>query len=168
MLSEELCLARRGRTFCPARARPSWIIRGACPLHDLDEVGTREKEKTRRTQKCDRHFARRHTPCECDRHYFLPSFLSFPCALELLSVELCLTRRGWTFCLARARPSWIIRGACPLHDPEGVRKCEENGKKKYQEETEEASYKCNRDCVSAMTLSHPYLSTPPSLVLWNC
>jgi hypothetical protein len=29
------------------------------------------------------------------------------------------------------------------------------------EETEEASYKCNRNCVSAMTLSHPYLFTPP-------
>jgi hypothetical protein len=25
------------------------------------------------------------------------------------------SQRGWTFCPARARPSWIIRGACPLH-----------------------------------------------------
>jgi hypothetical protein len=34
----------------------------------------------------------------------------------------CPSRRGWGICPARARPSWIIRGACPLHDPTGVRK----------------------------------------------
>jgi hypothetical protein len=32
------CPTRRGWTTCPARARPSWIIRGACPFHDLEEV----------------------------------------------------------------------------------------------------------------------------------
>jgi hypothetical protein len=38
----------------------------------------------------------------------------------------CPTRHGWTICPARARPSWIIRGACPLHDHE-VRIKEETG-----------------------------------------
>jgi hypothetical protein len=32
------CPTRRGWTTCPALARPSCIIRGACPLHDLKEV----------------------------------------------------------------------------------------------------------------------------------
>jgi hypothetical protein len=52
-------------------------------------------------------------------YLFTPPFLS---ALELSSAEVSRTRRGWTFCPARARPSWIIRGACPLHDLEEVGK----------------------------------------------
>jgi hypothetical protein len=34
-------------TLCPARARPSWIIRGACPLHDLKEVRKELEVKTK-------------------------------------------------------------------------------------------------------------------------
>jgi hypothetical protein len=46
-------------------------------------------------------------------YVFLPPFTS---ALELSGAGYCPNRRGWTHCPARARPSWIIRGACPLHD----------------------------------------------------
>jgi hypothetical protein len=42
----------------------------------------------------------------------------FPSAMELSSAEFCPTRRSWTFCPARARPFWIKRGACLLHDLE--------------------------------------------------
>jgi hypothetical protein len=51
------------------------------------------------------------------------------CAKELLRSEFGPSRRGWTFCPARARPSWIIRGAFPLHDLEKVRKWEEKSRK---------------------------------------
>jgi hypothetical protein len=40
------CPTRRGWTICPARARPSWIIRGACPLHNL-EVRIRKKREVK-------------------------------------------------------------------------------------------------------------------------
>jgi hypothetical protein len=43
-------------------------------------------------------------------------------AKELPSAEVCPARRRWTFCPARARPSWIVRGACPLHDLMETRK----------------------------------------------
>jgi hypothetical protein len=33
------------------RARPSWIIRGACPLHDLMEVREQGKKKKRKGYK---------------------------------------------------------------------------------------------------------------------
>jgi hypothetical protein len=42
--SEESCPTQRGWSFCPARAPPFLIKRGACPLHDLEEVGKRGKE----------------------------------------------------------------------------------------------------------------------------
>jgi hypothetical protein len=41
---------------------------------------------------------------------------SFYQCLELSGSGICPSRRGWGICPARARPSWIIRGACPLHD----------------------------------------------------
>jgi hypothetical protein len=50
--------------------------------------------------------------------------------LELLGLGLCPSRRGWGICPARARPSWIIRGACPLHDLTEVRKKGRNGRPK--------------------------------------
>jgi hypothetical protein len=31
----------------PARARPSWTIGGACPLHDLKEVRIRKKQEVK-------------------------------------------------------------------------------------------------------------------------
>jgi hypothetical protein len=40
--SKEYCPTRRGWTFCPARERPFWIIREACPLHALEEVRNAE------------------------------------------------------------------------------------------------------------------------------
>jgi hypothetical protein len=43
--------------------------------------------------------------------YFL-----FLCALKLLGAAHGLTRRGWTSCPTRARPSWVMRGACLLHN----------------------------------------------------
>jgi hypothetical protein len=43
------------------------------------------------------------------------------CAKELLSVAHGPTRRGWTSCPAGARPFWIKREACPLHDLKEVR-----------------------------------------------
>jgi hypothetical protein len=42
---------RRGWTSCPARARPSWVMRGACPLHNLMEVGRTWKVTTRRPRR---------------------------------------------------------------------------------------------------------------------
>jgi hypothetical protein len=35
--------------FRPARARPSWIIRGVCPLHDLMEVQMGEEYRRNKT-----------------------------------------------------------------------------------------------------------------------
>jgi hypothetical protein len=43
-----------------------------------------------------------------------------PSAVELLGVAHGPTLSGWTLCPAQARSSWIIRGACPLHDFEEV------------------------------------------------
>jgi hypothetical protein len=43
-------------------------------------------------------------------------FLLFYSAMELSGAGFCSTWRGWTLCPARARPFWIKRGACPLHD----------------------------------------------------
>jgi hypothetical protein len=56
-------------------------------------------------------------------------------AKELLGVRLCPSRRSWTICPARARPSWTIRGACPLHDLMEVLMEEE----KNEEDTMKAS-----------------------------
>jgi hypothetical protein len=109
-----LCPSRRGWTFCPARARPSWIIRGACPLHDLKK-GWEAGGGKRLNIKCRSERERVITLCPTNP----PTPL--PCVMELSRSELCPSRHGWTFCPERARPSWIIRGACPLHDHE-VRK----------------------------------------------
>jgi hypothetical protein len=49
------------------------------------------------------------------------------CAVEMLGVAYGPTRGGWTSFPAGARPSWIMRGAYPLHDLMEVR---EKGKKK--------------------------------------
>jgi hypothetical protein len=137
LLSHEYCRTRRGWTYCPARVRPSWIIRGACSLHDLDEVGTREKKKRKEKQeehqsatdtlRGDIHLARpvkKHatdTFASATDTFFVRLFSPSVCS-ELLSAELSLTRRGWTICPARAPLSWIIREACPLHNLEEVRK----------------------------------------------
>jgi hypothetical protein len=61
-------------------------------------------------------------------------FSPFRSAMELSSEESCPTRHGWTICPARERPFWIIRGACPLHDLEEVRKREENVRKKKKKQ----------------------------------
>jgi hypothetical protein len=133
LLSAELCLTWRGWTFCPARARPSWIMRGACPLHDLKEVRKWEENRRNIKKKQKKHLRVRRQLRERDETRLplslYPPFLS---ALELLSAEVSLTRRGWTFCPARARPSWIIRGACQLHDLEEVRKREEETSRQDQ------------------------------------
>jgi hypothetical protein len=60
------------------------------------------------------------------RQTFSPTF---HCAKELLGAGHWPTRRGWTFCPARAGPFWIKRGVCSLHDLEEVWK---QGGKNYQ------------------------------------
>jgi hypothetical protein len=148
---------RRGWTSCPAQARPSWIIRGVCPLHDLMEVGRTWKGKSQHgdlVASSPTHMsgnpqqgviiiahahvrqptARRPRPRQATspgRFLSLsPICFSSSVCLELSSVELSLTQRSWTICPARACPSWIIRGACPLHDLMEVRKGEKRREKK--------------------------------------
>jgi hypothetical protein len=120
LLRSELSQSRRGWTICPARARPSWIIRGACPLHDLKEVRKWEEKKKNKNRQ---HVRVQNTLATILASAILPLLPPHLLrAKELPSVEICPTQRGWTFCPARARPSWIIRGACPLHDLMEVRK----------------------------------------------
>jgi hypothetical protein len=57
-----------------------------------------------------------------------------PYAMELSSAEFCPTRRGWTFCPAGARPFWIKRGECPLHDLEGVEKRGRSKPRQYRDQ----------------------------------
>jgi hypothetical protein len=49
-----VCPSRRGWGICPVRARPSWIIRGTCPLHDLMEVRIKEETGGQSDKKCDK------------------------------------------------------------------------------------------------------------------
>jgi hypothetical protein len=73
MLGEGLCPNRHGWTFCPTRARPSWIIRGACPLHDLMEVRMEEEEKKeegKNTCECD-NIRKCDNICECNTKFFV-------------------------------------------------------------------------------------------------
>jgi hypothetical protein len=89
------------------------------------------------------------------------------CAKELLRSEFGPSRRGWTFCPARARPSWIIRGACRLHDLEEVRKWEEKKRKEKEnhENHDETEVLASATATLTVTLVH---SLPLSLVLRNC
>jgi hypothetical protein len=48
---ERGCPSRRGWTIYPARAPPSWIIRGACPLHNLMEVKKEEVKNEEEAMK---------------------------------------------------------------------------------------------------------------------
>jgi hypothetical protein len=159
LLSHEYCRTRRGWTYCPARARPSWIIRGACPLHDLNEVGTRGKRKEKQEEHRSatdtlrgaidlaRPVKRRATDtfASATDTFFVRLFSPSECS-ELLSAELSLTQRSWTICPARAHPSWIRRGACPLHDLEEVRKWERKKVKVKKTEKKSSAHKCDYDC----------------------
>jgi hypothetical protein len=84
-------------------------------LRREEERRQKKGEKTRKINECGTRVQMR----ERERHFApLPPI---PSAVGLLGVAHGPSRRGWTLCPARARPSCIIRGACPLHDLEEVR-----------------------------------------------
>jgi hypothetical protein len=87
------------------------------------------------------------------RHY--PSFL---CALGLLGAGYCPTRRGWTHCPARAGPSWIIRGACPLHN---LMEVGNRGREKKRKDLDVTATTQRFDNVAPSRQPHK-VSSPPS------
>jgi hypothetical protein len=126
LLGAGYCPTRRGLTLGPARAGPFWIKRGACLLHDLEEVGKRGKELYQKNHKDACVQVRPYSVTDTSacakvtRPNIILFFSASMSAMELLGAGYCPTRRGWTLFPARARPFWIKRGACPLHDLEEV------------------------------------------------
>jgi hypothetical protein len=141
--------SRRGWGVCPARVRPSWCMRGACPLHDLTEVNVEGKKKNKEDARhasanasCELRVANcelrvrvrvssfelrvRHNTseciniCECDSP---PSLLHPPHTHVRCNCRVrgCPHSARLGIRPARARPSWIIGGACPLHNLMEVR-----------------------------------------------